>query len=233
LRALNPDLGQYAGFRLQCPQVPISFLHGGRLVSVEIEVKLLVRDLAEARQRINALEPVLLFPRQFEDNCLLDFPDGRIRSRSCMIRIRTAGENSKLTFKGPARPTGVFKVREEVETPIGDSGTALEIMGKIGLQIWFRYQKYREMYAVRSPGASREEAHISVDETPVGNYIEIEGSEQAIREIAGALGFKESEFLRDSYFGLYLKYCHDCDIKPGHMVFAAGQELTDLPARKG
>jgi adenylate cyclase class 2 len=109
----------------------------------------------------------------------------------------------------------------------------LEILGEIGLQTWFRYQKYREMYAVRSPGAGKERALIAVDETPVGNYIEIEGSEHAIREIAAALGFHESEFLRESYYALYLKFCRECDITPGHMTFTAGQEATDLPVQKG
>jgi len=76
----------------------------------------------------------------------------------------------------------------------------------------FRYQKYRREFLLES-------VHIAVDETPIGNYIELEGSEDTIRRVAGKLGIDESLFLRLSYYSLYLEYCREKHKTPEHMIF--------------
>jgi adenylate cyclase, class 2 len=200
-----------------------SFWGGGTSVAIETEIKLKIRDPEEFRRSLRSLQPVLLAARHLEDNHLLDHPDGRIRAQYCMLRVRAAGANSSLTFKGPARPTGVFKVREEIETPIGDPAVVLAVFEKLGMQVWFRYQKYREEYEVRT-AAIDAPVRLAIDETPVGDYIEIEGPEDSIRAVAAEVGFDESEFLRDSYYALYLKFCRNLDIQPGHMIFSARQK---------
>ncbi len=197
----------------------------------ETEIKLKIKDPESFRRRVDELKPMLLSARHLEDNYLLDYPDGRLRGQSCVVRVRSAGANSSLTFKGPAQPTGVFKVREEIETPVADPAAALEIFARLGLQVWFRYQKYREELEVRAPGAAA--LRLALDETPVGDYAELEGPEPVIRRVAALLGFDESEFLRDSYYALYLKFCQSCDTQPGHMVFSAGHENPDRRVEKG
>jgi adenylate cyclase class 2 len=189
-------------------------------LGTETEVKVSIHHPQQLMQRLAVIGPVLRSARHLEDNYLLDFPDGRIRSRYCVVRVRVAGEHSSVTFKGPARAEGLFKVREELESPVSDPMAVLAILDRIGLQIWFRYQKYRREYVIATPLDG--EAHLALDETPIGEYLEIEGSEQAIRSVAADLGFRESEFERDSYYALYLKFCRNFDIPPGHMVFSAG-----------
>lgn len=76
----------------------------------------------------------------------------------------------------------------------------------------FRYQKYRREYGV-------EGVRVAVDETPIGNYAELEGSEEAIRALARALSFPEKSFLRSSYHSLYLEFCRQKGVAAGHMVF--------------
>lgn len=194
-------------------------------MTTETEIKLKIRDLEEFRRCLSGLHPVLLAARHLEDNFLLDYPDGRIRAQYCMVRVRSAGPNSSLTFKGPAKPTGAFKVREEIETPVGNPDAALAVFEKLGMQVWFRYQKFREEHEIVAGSPSGEfSARLAVDETPIGDYIEIEGPEDSIRAIARRLGFDESVFLRDSYYALYLKFCRDFDIRPGHMIFSARQK---------
>jgi hypothetical protein len=60
---------------------------------------------------------------------------------------------------------------------------------------------------------------LAVDETPIGNYVEFEGSEDGILAVAGQLGIAKPQFLRSSYYALYLEHCRDAGKMPGFMVF--------------
>src|SRR5438874_1073148 len=82
------------------------------------------------------------------------------------LRVRQDGGRSILTFKGPVQPAAV-KVREEVETTVGDGTTLMRILEELGFHAWFRYQKYREEFAL-------DDCIIAIDETPVGVFVEIE-----------------------------------------------------------
>ena len=57
----------------------------------------------------------------------------------------------------------------------------LRVLEELGFHVWFRYQKYREEFAL-------DDVMIAVDETPVGTYVEIEGGEHGIATTTEALG---------------------------------------------
>jgi adenylate cyclase class 2 len=188
-------------------------------VSNETEIKIRLVDRQGFRQYLLSLNPVQLASRHFEDNFLLDYGDRRIQSQGCLLRVRRAGERSLLTFKGSPQPSRLFKIREELEIAIGSADTILRMFDKLGMQVWFRYQKYREEFALVAGDSAEESVHLAIDETPVGDYSEIEGSERGIREVAGAMGFGESYYLRGSYYSLYLQHCQERGLTPAHMVF--------------
>ena len=74
-----------------------------------------------------------------------------------------------------------MKLRDEFETVVGDGVLLLRIFEELGFQVWFRYEKYREEF-------SHEDVIVAIDETPVGVFVEIEGSESGIAAMAAALG---------------------------------------------
>jgi len=193
-------------------------------LSTETEIKIGIGDPDGFQRQLEGLQPRVVTPRHFEDNYLLDFPDRRLGSRQCLFRIRCAGERSFLTYKGPPRPEGIFKTREEMEIALESGTTALQIFKQLGMQVWFRYQKYRKEFAIPLSRRSGEEIHVAVDETPVGNYVEFEGSEEGIRELAHSMRIQESQFLRHSYYAIYLQYCQERGEIPGYMVFPAERE---------
>jgi adenylate cyclase class 2 len=189
-------------------------------VSIETEIKIRLADRQGFRQFLLSLNPVKVAPRHFEDNFLLDYADRRIQNQGFLLRVRRAGDKSLLTFKGSPQPSRLFKIREELEIAIESADTILKMFDRLGMQICFRYQKYREEFALIAGDRAEESVLLAIDETPVGDYSEIEGSEAGIREVAGAMGFDESHYLRASYYSLYLQHCQERGLTPAHMVFS-------------
>jgi adenylate cyclase class 2 len=91
----------------------------------------------------------------------------------------------------------------------------IAITERLGFQRAFRYQKYRTEY--RLPGSS---GLATLDETPIGVYLELEGKPAWIDRTARKLGFQESDYITDSYAGLYLEWCRKHRVRPADMVFS-------------
>ncbi len=180
---------------------------------LEREIKLHVASAEDARARVSTLGATPLRGRRLQEDCLLDDDDGTLRDRRSVLRVRNEGGKSLLTFKGPVQP-GPMKLREERETIVSDGETLVSILEELGLRIWFRYEKYREEFAA-------DDALIAIDETPVGVFIEIEGSEAAIHRAAAALGFTPADYITHSYRSLFLQKRDAGVISGEHMVFAS------------
>jgi adenylate cyclase class 2 len=132
-----------------------------------------------------------------------------------VLRVRLENGKSRITFKGPVQPSEM-KLRDELETIIGDGVLLLRIFEEVGFHIWFRYEKYREEF-------SHEEVIVAIDETPVGVFVEIEGSEQGITTMARALGRRPDDYVLDSYRGLFLKYREQYGLEGTDMVFGRAE----------
>ena len=182
-------------------------------MALEREVKLRFDSADLARQRI--LSPAIgatpLRGRRLQEDSLLDTSDNQLFQRRSALRVRIENGKSLLTFKGPVQPS-VVKVREEHETVVGDGEVLMEILHELGWRVWFRYQKFREEFAA-------EDVVIAIDETPIGVYVEIEGSEDHIRRAAAALGKTPKDYVTSSYRSLYLEFCHERGVEPGDMLF--------------
>jgi adenylate cyclase class 2 len=194
-------------------------LEKGAGVGIETEIKIHLASGEAFLRKLQMMDSSILSTRHFEDNWVLDYPDSRLRSSGCLLRVRSAGDRSYLTYKGPQRAGGKFKVREEFEIAVEDGKTVLLILEKLGLRVWFRYQKYRSEYSVAVPDSAGDRIHVTYDETPVGIYAELEGSEEGIRRIAGAMGIDDSSFIRDSYYTIYARACRERGRVPGNMIF--------------
>ena len=105
-----------------------------------------------------------------------------------------------------------MKIREELETTVGDGKLLLLIMEQIGLRVWFRYQKYREEYEYKR-------VVIAIDETPIGTFIELEGDEQGITETANVMGFTPADYVLESYYELFTAECRARKLSIPDMIF--------------
>lgn len=179
----------------------------------EIEIKLRM-DAPRARvaARLRSLGAKLRLPRHFEDNYIFDDRKGSIARSGSLLRVRLAPPAATLTYKGPRRIDRGTKSRTEIETEISDGATLLRILERIGLRCSFRYQKYRTVYRCGP-------ALIALDETPIGNYIEVEGSPAGIERISGRLRFARGEFITATYHDLFMLYRRAHHIRSKHMMF--------------
>lgn len=178
---------------------------------LEREIKLRFDSVDEARAAVLATGATPLLGRRLQEDSLLDTPDEDLRRRRCVLRVRMENGKSRLTYKGPVQPSAM-KLREEIETVVGDGEILLRVFEELGMHVWFRYEKYREEFA-------HEDVIIAVDETPVGVFVEIEGSEGGILATAGALGRTPDDYIVDSYRSLFLKHRDELGLAGPDMLF--------------
>jgi adenylate cyclase class 2 len=178
---------------------------------LEREVKLSFESAADARAAILATGAAPLRARRLQEDCLLDSCDTRLRERRSALRVRMESGRALLTFKGPVQPS-LMKLREELETVVADGEVLLRILHELGFAVWFRYQKYREEFAL-------DDVIVAIDETPVGVFVELEGSDRGITAMAEALGRRPSDYLLDSYRSLFVRHCEREGVWPTDMLF--------------
>src|SRR5512139_3443099 len=180
-------------------------------IGLEREIKLRCVSIGEARDAVLALGATPARGRRLQEDYLLDTADEQLRRRRCVLRVRVEPGRSILTFKGPVQPSPM-KLREERETVVGDGEALLRLLEELGYHVWFRYQKYREEFGY-------EDVIVALDETPMGAFVEVEGSEKGIADVAARLGRTSADYLLDSYRGLYVGHCVSHGMPVGDMLF--------------
>ncbi len=143
----------------------------------ETEVKFYVRDLKQIETRLLEMKARLIQARVHEINYRFDLPDGSLRAKGHVLRLRN-DVNACLTFKGPSTlVNGIFS-RQELEFSVGDFETAKKFLEALGYVQILTYEKYRAIYDLYH-------CHIMLDELPYGDFVEIEGADTSrIREVA-------------------------------------------------
>src|SRR5437868_2410000 len=179
--------------------------------TIEREIKLAFDSPEAARSAVVATGATPLHGRRLQEDCLLDTANDDLRRRRSALRVRQDGGRCILTFKGPVQPASV-KVREELETIASDGTLLIRILTELGYRVWFRYEKYREEFAL-------DDCIIAIDETPVGVFVEIEGGDRGIATAAQLLGRGPGDYLLDSYRGLFVSYCAERGIAATDMLF--------------
>ena len=180
----------------------------------ETEVKLPIPDLAQAQQLLRDVATRVHQERHFEDNLVFDTAELKLRNEGLLLRLRTIGAQTILTFKGALRISDGVRDREEIECSIAPPESMLRVLQQLGYSVTFRYQKYRTIHEIEGY-----RLHICLDETPIGNYFELEGEIGHIHGCAERLGYSRADYITESYGALYFRWCSENRIQPSHMTF--------------
>lgn len=178
---------------------------------LEREIKLAFASADDARAALMKAGAAPAVPRRLQDDRLYDTHDGRLFAERSALRLRRDGDRTLLTFKGPVQPA-LAKTREEIETEVGSHEAAAVMLARLGFAPWWRYQKYREEFRASSVVAT-------IDETPAGVFVEIEGPEDGIVELATRLGRRAEDFILDSYRAIWVRHQDARGAHAGDMLF--------------
>ena len=179
----------------------------------EIEIKFQVRDLRKLARTLRAAGFRLITPRTNEMNTLYDLPGEVLRARKELLRLRRYGSQWKLTHKSGGKKSR-HSSRVELETGVADGKKMDAILRGLGYTPTFRYEKFRAEW-------TDGKGHVVVDETPIGNFCEIEGLPRWIDATAKKVGIIPAEYITKNYATLFADWKKGTKSPAQEMTFKA------------
>jgi adenylate cyclase class 2 len=179
--------------------------------ALEVEIKSKIKDLKALTSKLRAARFRMVTRRTHEMNTLYDLPGQPLRQRGEVLRLRKYGDRWTVTFKAKGK-AGRHKSRKEIETQVEDGRWLAEILEAAGFAPSFRYEKFRTEW-------TDGKGHVVVDETPVGNFAEIEGPARWIDAVARRLQITPDQYITDSYAVLFLKWKEETGSRATDMLF--------------
>ena len=179
----------------------------------EIEIKFRVIDLRQLARKLRRAGFRIITPRTHEMNTLYDLPGEVLRKRKELLRLRKYGSEWTLTHKAK-KQSGRHSSREELETSVSDGKRMDAILRALGYSPSFRYEKFRAEW-------SDGKGQVVVDETPIGNFCEIEGASRWIDATAKKLAVREADYITTNYAGLFAEWKEDMRSRAEEMTFKA------------
>jgi len=179
----------------------------------EVEVKFRVADLQGLARALRATGLRLVTPRTHEMNTLYDLPGEVLRARKELLRLREYGSEWTLTHKSGGKK-GRHSSRVELETGIAGGKKMDAILRALGYAPSFRYEKFRAEWTDRK-------GQVVVDETPIGNFCEIEGPSRWIDATAKKLGVTSADYITKNYATLFVDWKQATGSPAKEMTFKA------------
>src|SRR5436305_857338 len=179
----------------------------------EVEIKFKIDDIDALTARLKTAGFHLVTHRTPEMNTLYDQPGAKLRRREALLRLREYGPRWTLTYKDRSgRQSGRHKSRREIETKVENGEAMSRIIEAVGFSPSFRYEKFRSEWADST-------GHEVIDETPIGNFGEIEGPARWIDATAKGLNVSVKSYLKESYAELFATWKRKTRSKAKEMTF--------------
>lgn len=182
------------------------------LDGLEIEVKFRIGETEPYEERLTKLGAKLI-ESGLERN--IKFRGNGIEKRKELLRLRTYGGKCLITHKRkPKKAPKHLKVREETEILVDSCENAMKILEYLGYEKSWIYEKKRQVWVLDG-------VEVLIDELPlIGNFIEIEGSEEEIISTAKKLGFSMKDASTTNYGEEYKKWRKKRNLPKEDIVFS-------------
>jgi len=179
----------------------------------EIEIKFRIESLPAIVRALKQARFKQVTRSTHEMNSLYDLPGQELRNRGEMLRLRQYGEKWVLTHKAKGKEAR-HKTRLESETRVENGEQTDAILRALGFAPTFRYEKYRAEW---SDGVG----HVVLDETPIGDFGEIEGLPRWIDRTARALGIGRDNYITEAYTPMFFAWKRRTRSAATEMTFRA------------
>jgi len=186
----------------------------------ETEVKFYVSNLQAIEMRLQRVEAHLIEPRTHEVNLRFDTPAGDFQRDGKVLRLRQ-DKAVHFTYKDGSQLKDGALTRREIEFEVSDFENAKQFIEALGYQVIFLYEKYRMTYEL-------DEAHIMLDETPIGGFVEIEGELDTLKPIAKKIGLNWDAAVPTSYHALFERVCKARGLTFRDLSFENFKDITIL-----
>lgn len=179
----------------------------------EIEIKFRVKNIRELERKLRAAGFRVETPRTHETNTLYDLPGQVLRNRRELLRLREYGKSWKLTHKSKGQ-VRLHSSRQELETGVSDGKKMDAILRALGYSPSFVYEKFRSEW-------TDGKGQVVVDQTPIGDFCEIEGKPHWIDATAKKLGVQQEDYITKNYAMLFADWKHEQKSPADEMTFQA------------
>jgi len=182
---------------------------------IEIEYKFQIVDLRTLKALLSKKFTKKKL-HQYQSNVIFDNPMRLMQKTDGRIRVRTKGQSGlkTLTYKKPLAPINGAKREIEHEIDFVDTTNQIEkILAAMDFVPTTSYERYQSEW-------QSEGVHLTIDEYPYANFLEIEGEEKKIGKIAKILNFNIKNALIQPADTLFQKWRKERGLpfKP-HMKF--------------
>ena len=162
---------------------------------LEFEVKFYLSSIQAVHPKITKLG-ARSRGRFFERNLRFEDKNKTLKGQKYLLRLRR-DQKTTLTFKSrPPEDSDQFKVLRELEVEVSDFAVMNDILKALGFHCEQIYEKWRETLIIA-------DTQFCLDAMPYGNFIEIEGPKEDIKQYAQRLGLQWDRRILINYLEVF------------------------------
>jgi len=186
---------------------------------LEVELKSVVDDVERRRANVERAGATVVYAGRLEDR-RWDTPDRALLAKDHVLRVRTyrsdAGVRAELDWKGPTRREGGYKLRDELETKVGDPDALGEILTALGYEVSIAIDREIVQYDLQGT-MIRFERYPRMDD-----LVEVEGEPEDIERAIAVLGLPREGFNTDRLPDFVKRY----EERTGERALISDADLT-------
>ncbi len=169
------------------------------MIEIELKFKIEENQINSILENLQRIGFSFGHSRFYEKTVMFDNKDKIMQKTDGRIRLRSSGDLIELGYKKPLTREGIKK-EIEYEVSVSDFELTEKILKEMGFYPTTSYERYRTLLI------DNNKTKVTIDEYPFAVFIEIEGEENKIIEIASKLDLNLKKNLTDACDTLFQQW---------------------------